>query len=143
MARTVTCDTCGKALGNPACPACRRAAPSPPPLSSDLPAAAVPGSGPVLRDRRDQAEQKALVGGARATDPRLTTRDVADRLGVSTNFVIGEIRDGRLDAMVVEREGLRALYRISESSLATYLQRHKWTSTGRADAPDAPHEPQP
>jgi hypothetical protein len=102
----------------------------------------VPGSGPVLRERRDSAA-RPLIGGARATDPKLTTRDVADRLGVSTNFVIGEIRDGRMAATVIERPGVRSIYRVSELALLDYLRRHQWMSTGRAERTDAPHEPQP
>lgn len=128
MPRTLICTSCGTPSGNPACAACRRP---------------VLGAGPVVRERRDRQTQRPVVGGARATDPRLTTRDVANRLGVSTNFVVEEILNGRLEALVIRREPLRTLYRVSEASLDAYLERHKWTSTDRAERADASHEPQP
>ncbi len=56
----------------------------------------------------------------------LTTRQVADRLGVSTDFVVGEIRDGRLKASVLTRPSRRSLYRVSEGALAVYLRAHHW-----------------
>lgn len=67
------------------------------------------------------------AGGRCASDPKLTTRDVADRLGVSTNFVVGEIADGRLPGLVLEGRGGRRVYRISEASLQAYLRKHQWT----------------
>lgn len=83
-----------------------------------------------MRERRDPQRQAPDAGGRRATDPCLTTRDVANRLGVSTNFVLGEIQDGRLPAIVLERPGARRLYRISEASLSAYLRRHQWQPQG-------------
>lgn len=62
----------------------------------------------------------------RATDPKLGTRDCADRLGVSSGFIIGEIRDGRLKAMVIERKGFRTIYRVAEEDLQAYLREHRW-----------------
>lgn len=121
-------------------------APTPPDARSARPVPVVPGSGPVQRERRNVYTQTPLVGGARYTDPRLTTRDCANRLGVGTNFIIGEIRDGRLDALVVERAGMKTLYRVSEAQLDSYLARHKWRRRAAAtapDAPDAPDESQP
>jgi hypothetical protein len=45
-------------------------------------------------DRRDPGRQRPLVGGHRATDPPLTTRDCADWLGFSTDWVCAAIDDG-------------------------------------------------
>jgi excisionase family DNA binding protein len=76
----------------------------------------------------------------RATDPTLKPRDCADRLGVSSGFIIGEIRDGRLRALVIERKGFRTIYRIREEDLQAYLRAHRWhlpertEPTERADA---------
>src|SRR5687768_12458869 len=61
------------------------------------PGASVPGSGPVQRERRDP-DQRPLIGGARATDPPLTTRDCADWMGMSREFIRGAIDDGELAA---------------------------------------------
>lgn len=46
-------------------------------------------------------------------------------------------------ATVIERPGVRSIYRVSELALLDYLRRHQWMSTGRAERTDAPHEPQP
>jgi excisionase family DNA binding protein len=78
-------------------------------------------------DRRDPDRQRPAVTGRRRTDPTLTTRDCANRLGVSPNFIIGEIRDGRLKAIVLQRAGRRTLYRIAPTALDDYLARHGWT----------------
>lgn len=78
-------------------------------------------------DRRDPSRQEPQPEGLRATDPRLTTRDCADRLGVSTGFIIGEIRDGRLAATLCEREGKRTIYRIAPADFEAYQRRH-WTA---------------
>jgi excisionase family DNA binding protein len=96
------------------------------------------------RERRDARRQVPLAGGERASDPRpgphLTTRDVADRLGVSTNFVVEEIQAGRLQALVIRRAGVRTLYRVSDANLDTYLARYQWTSTGLAERAEPSHE---
>lgn len=135
MASQATCADCGKAPGNPACASCRHSTSNHagPPDTRLAPVA--PGSGPVQRERRDIYRQEPRVGGARVTDPRLTTRDCAERLGMSARFIVGEIRDGRLAAHVREREGLRALYRISEVAFDAYLQRY-WPSALRRDGKD-------
>lgn len=48
-------------------------------------------------------------GGSAASTPELprlyTTVECAARLGVATGFIVGEIRDGRLRALVCERPG--------------------------------------
>lgn len=140
MAPGSPCRTCGRSHGTAACAPLPPLRPAPLNSRSARPGPPVPGSGPVQRERRDVYHQEPLVGGARHSDPRLTTRDCANRMGVSTNFIIGEIRDGRLAALVVEREGLRTLYRVSEAQLEAYLARYRWI---RAERPDAPHEPEP
>jgi len=45
-------------------------------------------------------------------------------LGVSTNFVRGEIRDRRLVARVIVRDGKRVVYRIMAADFDAYLRRH-------------------
>lgn len=119
MALSVTCDTCGKAVGNPACPVCRH------PGAPRAVATGLPDVTP--KDRRDPRRQEPNPRGSRATDPCLTTRQVADRLGVSPNFIIGEIRDLRLKATVIERAGKRTIYRIAPQDVDAYELRHRWT----------------
>jgi hypothetical protein len=82
-----------------------------------------PASGPALRERRDPDDQAPRTDGRRATDPRLTTRDCADRLSVTPRFIVGEILDGRLIAHGRQQDGRRVLYRISELDFAAYLRR--------------------
>jgi hypothetical protein len=118
------------------CAACRR--PSSARLTALTPV--VPGSGPVQRERRNPVGQEPRVGGARATDPRLTTRDCADRLGVTPRFIVGEIQDGRLIAHERNRQGHRAIYRIAEIEFAAYIRRH-WPSTAVAKEPSASETP--
>ncbi|HXO84683.1 MAG TPA: helix-turn-helix domain-containing protein [Gemmatimonadales bacterium] len=79
-----------------------------------------------MRERRSESTD-ARVDGRRETDPRLTTRDCAERLGVSTNFIVGEIRDGRLRALVIRRGRRRSMYRIAPADLNAYLRQHRWT----------------
>jgi hypothetical protein len=57
----------------------------------------------------------------------LTTAQCGGRLGTSPDFVVGEIRDGRLAALVIERPGLRTVYRITEAALKTYMTKYRWT----------------
>jgi excisionase family DNA binding protein len=80
------------------------------------------------RDRRSSKPVEPTLDGRRDTDPRLTTSDCARRLGVSTQFIVGEIHEGRLRALVIRRGRLRAMYRISPADLTSYLQRHRWTT---------------
>jgi hypothetical protein len=87
----------------------------------------VPGYGSAQRERRDLQSQQPILGGARASDPKLTTRDCADRLGVSPRFIVGEILDGRLAAHARSRQGLRTLYRVSEHDFEAYIRRY-WPS---------------
>lgn len=53
----------------------------------------------------------------------LTTKQCAVKLGMSTDFVLGEIRDGRMEAHVIARDGKRTVYRISAESLERYRHR--------------------
>ncbi len=138
-ARSVICDTCGKALGNPACASCRRAGSSGGRPTAASPAPPERSPAPAARERRDPRQQAPREDGTRASDPRLTTRDVADRLGVSTNFVVEEIQDGRLEALVIRRPGVRTVYRVAEAALEDYFRRFKWTSSGLAERPDPSH----
>lgn len=79
-----------------------------------------------MQDRRDPSNQRAKPGGRRATDPALTTRQCADRIGVTTEFIIGEIRDGRLRALVIQRPGVRTIYRVSPADFDAYIVRYRW-----------------
>ena len=131
MAQTVTCDACNEPLGNPSCPACRRyaAKPTAPPIA--VQAASVPASGPVQRDRRDAQRQRPLVGGTRKSDPPLTTRDCADWMGVSTDYIRGAIDDGKLEAETVTISG-RKLHRIHLDAFRAWLQAIGWKRLPRA-----------
>jgi hypothetical protein len=46
---------------------------------------------------------------------------------VSPAFIVGEIHDGRLRAIVLERPGRRRVYRISPAALSAYQRRYTWT----------------
>jgi hypothetical protein len=90
----------------------------------------------MATDRRNPSSQKDRPDGRRASDPTLTTRDIANRLGVSTDFVVGEIRDKRLwPARVIERPGGRCLYRVSEEVYRAYVKRHCWPEDASASPP--------
>lgn len=53
----------------------------------------------------------------------MTTADVGTRLGVSAQFIRGEILDGRLKANVTKRK-VRHVYRITEEQFAEYEATH-------------------
>ena len=59
----------------------------------------------------------------------LTTRQCARRMGVSPDFVLGEIRDCRLVASVIVRDDKRTIYRVTVPDFEAYLRRH----CGRAE----------
>jgi len=63
------------------------------------------------------------VGGRQGTDPHLTTRDLADWSGVSTDYYVGEIRDGHLPAANVALHPGRKCYRVRLSAFRAYLKR--------------------
>lgn len=79
-----------------------------------------------MPERRVPAHQETRVDGRRETDPRLTTRHCATRLGVSTQFIVAEILAGRLHALVIQRGDRRAIYRISPAAFHAYVRRHRW-----------------
>lgn len=55
----------------------------------------------------------------------LTTADCARAIGMSTQFIRGEILDGRLKARVSKPEGRqRAKYRIEADDFAAYQRAH-------------------
>lgn len=85
-----------------------------------------------MDERRHPKRQYQHPRGRRATDPILTTRDVANRLGVGTQFVVEEIRSKRLKALVLQRPGIRALYRIAPADLDAYRARYGWTDREQA-----------
>ena len=59
----------------------------------------------------------------------MTTTDVAKQLGVSSEFIRGEIRDGRLQAIVVKHPGRRrAVIRVTPAQFAEY-QETVWRPT--------------
>ena len=122
MGHTVICDACGQPMGNTACAACRRPETSPPLTRAELERA---------RDRRDPAKQVPDPLGRRATDPYLTTRDCANRLGVTTEFIVAEIQDGRLQALVIKRTGFKNIYRVSPQELEAYLHRNRWSAQNK------------
>lgn len=54
----------------------------------------------------------------------MTTADVARELGVTSEFVRGEILDGRLAANVIRRPGKRTVYRVTRAHLDAYQTKH-------------------
>lgn len=57
----------------------------------------------------------------------LTPRQCANRLHIpGTAFILGEIREGRLPALVLERPGHRALYLVNPKALEAYRKRYRW-----------------
>lgn len=60
----------------------------------------------------------------------LSTLDCARQLGMSDEFIRGEIRDQRLHALRrLSRSGRRSVYRIDPDDFARYLEQH-WRFTG-------------
>jgi hypothetical protein len=121
----VICDTCGESLGNPLCGACRRYAAKPVPPVQAKRTPLVPGSGPVQRERRNIDRQRPLLGGERVTDPPLTTRDCADWMGMTTEFIRGAVDEKTLEAEDTVINGRRAI-RIHLDDFITYLKRIGW-----------------
>jgi hypothetical protein len=92
-----------------------------------LPERAVPH-----RDRRG-AGQRPVLGGARANDPPLTTRDCADFMGMSPAWVRAAIEEGvthrrRLVKLRAERLGLngRTIYRVHLDQFIVFLVAIGW-----------------
>lgn len=57
-------------------------------------------------------------------DFTLTSRQCANRLGVSTDFIVAEILDKKLRALIIAGRGKRSIYRISEDDWAVYTLKH-------------------
>jgi len=58
---------------------------------------------------------------------KLKTSECAELLGVSTDFILDEIKDGRLPALKTAR-GQRSIYRIEVDDFREYCRRH-WPNT--------------
>jgi hypothetical protein len=54
----------------------------------------------------------------------LSTRQCAAIVGVTANFMRGEIRDGRLKARTLARHGKRTVYRVVAEDFAAYCAKH-------------------
>jgi hypothetical protein len=54
----------------------------------------------------------------------LKTRECAVLLGVTTRYIVGEIRDGRLPARCREMPSGRIRYRVSVDDWRLYVQTH-------------------
>jgi hypothetical protein len=84
-------------------------------------------------DRRDETRQRPIAGGSRATDPPLTTRDIADWMGLTTEWVRGAIDEGlvvggvlvRLDAETLTVNG-RRLHRVHLDRFRAFLKAIGW-----------------
>jgi excisionase family DNA binding protein len=77
-----------------------------------------------LVDRRFM-RARPLPSGRRRTDPPLTTRECADWMGMSTEFIRGAIKDHELEAEDITVNGRRVI-RIHQDAFRTYLQRIGW-----------------
>lgn len=61
---------------------------------------------------------------------KLTTAECARYLGMSTDFIRGEVRDGRLKALIFKPKGRRrAKYTIEREDFTAYVQEH-WRKAG-------------
>ena len=85
------------------------------------------------RERRNPRRQRPLVGGSRANDPPLTTRDCADWTGMTTDWVRAAIDEGvpiggrtvRLEAESLD-VGRRRIHRIHLDHFITFLRAIGW-----------------
>lgn len=67
-------------------------------------------------------------GGRRSTDPPpLSTRECADYLGVSTEYIRKVILDGHLQAEKIEVPGRQPVYRVTEADFLAFLKLVKWS----------------
>jgi hypothetical protein len=78
-----------------------------------------------VTDRRDPSKQREVLGGARATDPPLTTSDCAEWMGMTTEFIRGAVDDGQLQAEDVTINGRRVI-RIHLDDFIAYLKKIGW-----------------
>jgi hypothetical protein len=67
--------------------------------------------------------------GASPAPTWLSTAKCAAIIGVTTDFIRGEIIDGRLRAYIIQRPGKRRLYRVRDIDFRVYLQAH-WKHAG-------------
>jgi hypothetical protein len=65
---------------------------------------------------------------------KLSPRDCGDVLGVSADYIVGEIRDGRLPAREREYDSGRKRYRIDPGDFAAYIEQY-WPRKERRAAP--------
>ena len=79
-----------------------------------------------MSDRRRVNRQDPQGNGRRETDPTLTTSVCAERLGVTSQFIVGEITSGRLAGLVLERGLGRRIYRVSPAALRAYIRKYRW-----------------
>jgi excisionase family DNA binding protein len=60
--------------------------------------------------------------------PPLSTRECADLIGVSTDFILDAIKDGALRAERLQRRpGARAIYRVFEEDFLGWLKASGWS----------------
>ena len=83
-----------------------------------------------MPERRDPTRQVPRPNGRRASDHYVTTGDLEDLTGIGTDFWIGEIHDGRLPALVIERPGKRNVYRITLANFAVWKARYAREPSG-------------
>lgn len=97
----------------------------------------------AMAERRDPARHRAVPGGSRPDDPPLTTRDCADWLGFSTEWVRHAIEEGqpvagdgvvrlRAERLVVNG---RRTYRIHLDQFIAFLEAIGWARIPRHAAP--------
>lgn len=73
-------------------------------------------------DRRDPQHQAPRVNGRRASDPQgWSTERLAGAIGMSSDFVLGEIKAGELRASLFGR-----VYRIHVDEVRRYVQAKGW-----------------
>lgn len=56
-------------------------------------------------------------------EPKFTTRECAEVLGVTPAFIRGEILDGRLEAITIQRHATM-IYRVTLSAFRTYCEKY-------------------
>lgn len=66
-----------------------------------------------------------------AADRLLTVAECALQLNIGADFIVGEIKDGRLNALRYRRPSGRTRYRVRESWFAEYVATH-WPNVSRA-----------
>lgn len=77
-------------------------------------------------ERRDPSRQDPLPGGTRAGDPPFTTRECADWMGVTTEYIRQAIESGQLEAETIPTSGRRVMHRVHLDKFIEYLKRIGW-----------------